>query len=86
MFRIKAALEAGGDQTDADMNALRVGAVLLRIAKEEEAAALTSSSDNLGAVIDEAIYKLDIIPAGRALCRKLCRKLRSKTTWNSMFP
>ena len=67
LFRMQAALEAGGDQTDADMNALREGAVLLRIAKVEEAAALTSSSDNLGAVIDEAIYKLDIIPAGLAL-------------------
>ena len=67
LFRMKAALEAGGDQTNADMNALREGAVLLRIAKKEEAAALTSSSDNLGAVIDEAIYKLDIIPAGLAL-------------------
>ena len=67
LFRMKAALEAGGNQTDADMQALREGAILLRIAKEEEAAALTSSSDSLGAVIDEAIYKLDIVPAGLAL-------------------
>ena len=67
LFRMKAALEAGEDQTEADMQALREGAVLLRIAKEEEAAALTSSSENLAAVIDEAIYKLDIIPAGLAL-------------------
>jgi Bax protein len=67
LFIMKAALEASEDQTDADMQALRDGAVLLRIVKEEEAAALTSSSDNLAAVIDEAIYKLDIIPAGLAL-------------------
>ena len=67
LFRMQAALEAGGTQTDADMQALREGATLLRITSEEEAAALTSSSDNLGAVIDEAIYKLDIIPAGLAL-------------------
>jgi len=67
LIHMKAALEAGEDQTDADMQALREGAVLLRIAKEEEAVALTSVSDNLEAVIDEAIYKLDIIPAGLAL-------------------
>ena len=67
LFRMKAALEAGEEQTDADMRALQEGAILLRIAKEEEALALNSNSDNLGAVIDEAIYKLDIIPAGLAL-------------------
>ena len=67
LFRMKAVLETGGDQTDADMKALREGVVLLRIANQEEAAALNSSSNNLGAVIDEAIYKLDIIPAGLAL-------------------
>ena len=67
LIRMKATLAAGGAQTNADMQALREGAVLLRITKEEEAAALTSNSDSLGAVIDEAIYKLDIIPAGLAL-------------------
>ena len=67
LFAMRAALEAGTDQTDADMQALREAAVLLRIAKEDEVAALTSGSDNLAAIIDEAIYKLDIIPAGLAL-------------------
>jgi len=67
LIRMKAALEAGEDQTDANMQALREGAVLLRITGKEEAAALTSQSDNLAAVIDEAIFKLDIIPAGLAL-------------------
>ena len=67
LFRMKAALAAGEDQTDAAMQALREGAVLLRISSKEEAAALTSSSKNLAAVIDEAIYKLDIIPAGLAM-------------------
>jgi Bax protein len=67
LFRMKATLAAGGTQTDADMQALREGVILLRIAKEEDAVALTSSSDNLGTIIDEAIYKLDVIPAGLAL-------------------
>jgi uncharacterized FlgJ-related protein len=67
LFRMQAALEAGEDQSDAAMDLLREGAVLLRITGKEEAAALTSQSDNLAAVIEEAIYKLDIIPAGLAL-------------------
>ena len=67
LFRMKAALDEGGQQSEAAMQALREGAVLLRIMKPDEAAALTSDSDNLAAVINEAIYKLDIIPAGLAL-------------------
>jgi len=67
LFRMQAALAAGEDQADADMQALREGAVLLRITTQEEAAALTSSSKNLAAVLDEAIYKLDLIPAGLVL-------------------
>lgn len=67
LFRMKRALAAGEEQADADMQALREGAVLLRITKQEEAAALTSSSNNLAAVLDEAIYKLDLIPAGLVL-------------------
>jgi uncharacterized FlgJ-related protein len=67
LFRMQATLAAGEEQTDADMQALREAAVLLRITKQEEAAALTSSSSNLAAVLDEAIYKLDLIPAGLVL-------------------
>ena len=67
LFRMKARLEAGEPQAEADMQALREGVVLLRILNEEATAALTSDSDNLAEVIDEAIYKLDIIPAGLAL-------------------
>ncbi len=67
LFRMQAVLAAGEEQTDADMQALREAAVLLRITKQEEAAALTSSSNNLAAVLDQAIYKLDLIPAGLVL-------------------
>jgi Bax protein len=67
LFRMQAALEAGEAQSSADMQALREGAVLLRITNEEEAAALSSNSENLAAVIEEAIYKLDIVPEGLAL-------------------
>ncbi len=67
LFRMQAALAAGEEQADADMRALREAAVLLRITTQEEAAALTSSSENLATVLDEAIYKLDLIPAGLVL-------------------
>ncbi len=67
LFAMKATLEAGEEQSDADMQALRDGVILLRVAREGEAAALTSDSDSLGSIIDEMIYKLDIIPAGLAL-------------------
>ena len=67
LFRMKATLEAGEEQSEADMQALREAAVLLRITKEDAAATLSSDSENLAAVIDEAIYKLDIVPAGLAL-------------------
>jgi Bax protein len=67
LFVMKAALEAGNVLPKADLQALRELAILLRIAKDDEAEALTSDSDNLAIVLDEAIYKLDIIPAGLAL-------------------
>ncbi len=67
LFHMQAALAAGEDQAPADMQALREGAVLLRITTQEEAAALTSGSKNLAAVLDEAIYKLDLIPTGLVL-------------------
>jgi Bax protein len=49
------------------LSQIREGAVLLRVLKEDEAAALTAESKELGAVIDELLYKLDIIPNGLAL-------------------
>ena len=67
LLRMKAALEAGEDQTDTDMQALREAAVLLRISGTDAVATLSSDSEDLAAVIDEAIYKLDIVPAGLAL-------------------
>ncbi len=50
LFRMQATLAAGEEQTDADMQALREAAVLLGITKQEEAAALTSSSTTRAAV------------------------------------
>lgn len=61
------ALQDGEDIPEADMQALREGAALLRIGNAEQAARLTQASENLASVVDEALYKLDIIPAGLAL-------------------
>jgi len=65
--RIQEVLAAEGEITEDDMETLRRGAVLLRITSLDEAAELTQSSAELPAVIAEALYKLDIIPAGLAL-------------------
>jgi Bax protein len=67
LLELKAAFAAGEEQAEANLQTLREGAVLLRILDSEQAAALNSDSDNLAKVIDEALYKLDIIPAGLAL-------------------
>lgn len=67
LTRMQEMLAAGGEIPEDDMETLRGGAVLLRITSLDEAAELTQSSDELPAVIEEALYKLDIIPAGLAL-------------------
>ena len=67
LTRMQTTLAAGGEIPEDDMETLRSVAVLLRITSLDEAAELTQSSDELPAVIEEALYKLDIIPAGLAL-------------------
>ena len=64
---MQAAIRVGRDIPKADMQALRDGAVLLRVLNVEEAAILDASSADLPAVMDAMLYKLDIIPAGLAL-------------------
>jgi Bax protein len=61
-------LEQGGRLQSDELNGLRQAAVLLRIKKPEAAEALSGDSPGeLRAVIDEALYRLDIIPAGLVL-------------------
>jgi uncharacterized FlgJ-related protein len=52
---------------DDEIESIRNGAVLLRVLGEDEAAALTADSDELAGVLDELLYKLDIIPSGLVL-------------------
>lgn len=61
------ALAAGEGLTSAQISELRRAAVLLRVMNEEKAAELTASSPDLPAIVDDMLYRLDIVPAGLAL-------------------
>ena len=63
----QATLASGNPVADDAIQRIREGAVLLRVLDEDAAAQLTSGSPNLAGVIDELLYKLDIIPNGLAL-------------------
>jgi Bax protein len=61
--RIEAGDTIGGDE----LQALRDAAVLLRVLSANEADALSTDGSQLTAVIDELLYRLDVIPAGLVL-------------------
>jgi uncharacterized FlgJ-related protein len=60
-------LVGGGSVSDEEVTRLRNGAVLLRLAKEDEVAALAADSADWVPLIDEMLYRLDIVPPGLAL-------------------
>jgi uncharacterized FlgJ-related protein len=63
----KARLQGGEQLTPAELDDLRRAAALLRIRDADGAAELGGSTEELTAVIDEALYRLDVIPAGLVL-------------------
>jgi len=65
--RIRKALESGDEIAAGDFEKLRSAAVLMRVVNAETAATLEPTDENLVAIIDELLYKVDIIPAGLAL-------------------
>jgi uncharacterized FlgJ-related protein len=67
LLKIKEAHESGGEITTDDLEQLRSGAVLLRVVDMETAATLGPADENFAKVIDELLYKVDIVPAGLAL-------------------
>lgn len=67
LLGVKSALNGQGRIDDEEMQRIRDGAVLLRVMNEEQAAGLTADSSELSDVVDELLYKLDIIPNGLAL-------------------
>jgi uncharacterized FlgJ-related protein len=60
-------LNAGESITPEGLEQLKQAAVLLRVMNEEDAAALTVASPDLGSLIDDLLYRLDVVPAGLAL-------------------
>jgi uncharacterized FlgJ-related protein len=63
----RTAVAGGGNLSDEQLEGIRLAARLLRIRSEEDAEKLGGSSEELLEVIDKALYKLDVIPAGLAL-------------------
>lgn len=65
--RARAELAHGGRLTQDELGELRDAAVLLRIQSEDAARAIGDDQDEVIAVIDEVLYRLDEIPAGLVL-------------------
>ena len=63
----QARIAAGDALSVEEMEGLRDAAVLLRVVKEEQAATLDGDSDDWLPLIDEMLYRLDIVPPGLAL-------------------
>lgn len=64
--RMQDTLASGASLSGEDLDWLREVAVVLRISSRDEADKL-AAPEALGKVLDEALYKLDVIPAGLAL-------------------
>jgi len=60
-------IKAGGTIDDSELAELRNGAVLLRVLSPDEADKLTADSPQLVGIIDDLLYRLDVIPAGLVL-------------------
>lgn len=67
LLEARAALASGESLSADDLDQLRSGAALLRVADEETLATLGPADEEFIKVIDELLYKLDVIPAGLAL-------------------
>lgn len=65
--RLKLAIESGENVTAEEIMGLREAAVLLRVRDADAAASIGPDSQETAAVIDEILYKLDVIPVGLAL-------------------
>ena len=64
---VRQRLRAGGSVTEDELEDLRNGAVLLRVLSPDEAGALAVDDARAASVIDELLYRLDVIPAGLVL-------------------
>jgi Bax protein len=67
LYRMQKMLKEGTTIPDGDLQQLRDGLALLRVADADTAAAVTQSSAELPRYLEEMLYKADIIPVGLAL-------------------
>jgi uncharacterized FlgJ-related protein len=67
LLNLKRAVESGNEISPEELGMLRSGTVLLRITDAESAATLVPGDENFADILDELLYKLDVIPAGLAL-------------------
>jgi uncharacterized FlgJ-related protein len=67
VLEIQRKLGAGEAFTDDELQLLHTGLVTLRVTDAETAAAVTEQTPELGAYLDEVLYKLDEFPPGLAL-------------------
>jgi Bax protein len=67
LLRLQESLKSGDGIAIDDLEKVRSGAVLLRVLDEKAAATLVPTDENFASVIDELLYKVDIIPTGLAL-------------------
>lgn len=65
--RTQQRMQDGLGLSHADLDALREGLVLLRVTDAETAASMDLDDPAMPAMIEEMLYKLDIVPAGLAL-------------------
>ena len=65
--RARRQIDAGEGISENELQELRDAAVLLRVLNTEEADALTANSSQAIDVIDQLLYRLDVIPAGLVL-------------------
>jgi Bax protein len=67
LYRMQKMLKKGTPIPEGDLQQLRDGLALLRVADVDTAAAVTHSSAELPRYLEEMLYKADIIPVGIAL-------------------
>src|SRR5210317_338740 len=65
--RARQRIEAGESISAIELQDIRDGADLLRVLRREEADTLTADSSQVTDVIDQLLYRLDVIPAGLVL-------------------
>jgi len=67
LLRARNDVQAGGSLSAEELEQIKKAMVLLRVGNEEEAGALTADSAEIPRILDDLIYRFDVIPPGLAL-------------------